>query len=267
MDAALPQHPLFATALRRLGGTPETVETAEGPVILTPRRIGPLRIAAALRAPALSERSLRGLRARGLRLCEPDAAGPLAGAGFRQVMTPAHVAELSLDGDAADRRARMAGKWRNRLHRAEAEGIALCVLPFAGPAADWLNAQEEAQRRARGYRAWPLAIARAWAAADPRAARLFLAERDGARIAAMLFLLHGRAATYHIGWSGPAGRAISAHHLLLAHATDVLADASVRRIELGTLDTDAAPGLARFKLGAGARVRALGGSWIAVPGL
>lgn len=267
MDPALPQHPLFAAALTRIGGAAGVVDTADGLVVLVRRRIGPLRLAAALRAPPLSAAALRGLRARGLRLCEPDAVAPMRAAGFRQVMTPAHVAELPLAGDAAARRARMAGKWRNRLHRAEAAGLRLREMPFDGPAAAWLIAQEDAQRRARGYRALPARLALAWAATAPSAARLFVAERDGARIAAMLFLIHGRAATYQLGWTGPLGRASSAHHLLLASAADRLADRGIARIDLGTVDTDAAPGLARFKLGAGADLRALGGSWIAVPGL
>jgi hypothetical protein len=35
----------------------------------------------------------------------------------------------------------------------------------------------------------------------------------------------------------------------------------VARLDLGTIDTRRAPGIARFKLGAGARVEVLAGSW------
>lgn len=307
---ALPQHPLFAAALARLGAPPERIDTPDGPVTLVLRRIGPLRLAAALRAPPLSGEALRRLRRRGLRLCEPDRlladgelgddlshgspgaggppdgrwrdggrhsggpdnsrdrpACPLRQAGFRQVITPAHVAELPLGGDARDRRARMQGKWRNRLNRAERAGLAVRDLPFAGAPADWLVAREGEMRRARRYRTLHPDVARAWAAADPGAARLFLALEDDGPVAGMLFLVHGAAASYHMGWSGPAGRAAGAHHLLLARAADWLADSGVLSIDLGTVDTEGTPGLARFKTGAGARIRPLGGSWMALPGL
>lgn len=267
MDTALTQHPLFAEALARLGAPPDLVETPEGRVIVTYRRFGPVRLAAVLRGPALSSGAIAALRRRGVRFCEPDRPCDLRGAGFGLITTAAHVAELPLAGSAAARRARMAGKWRNRLRQAEGAGLSLREMAFAGPAADWLAAQEGAQRRARGYRALPVDIARAWAAADPAAARMFVAEADGIRIAAMLFLIHGSGASYHIGWSGPAGRAVSAHHLILAQAADRLAERGVTRIDLGIVDTDGTPGLARFKIGAGADVRPLGGSWIALPGL
>lgn len=264
--AALPQHPLFFRSLALMGASPDLIGTDDGPVIVVRRRFGPLRLAAALRAPPLSAPSLRHLRRNGVRLCEPEGPGNLRDAGFRQVVTGASIAELDLSGDARARRARMDRKWRGHLNRAERAGLTLRDGAFAGRDAVWLVARELAQRRARRYRTLHPDFARAWATADPGAARLFVAEQEGERIAAMLFLIHGSAASYHIGWSGAAGRAVSAHHLLLARAGDWLAERGVGRIDLGTVDTGASPGLARFKLGSGARLRLLGGSWIAVPG-
>jgi hypothetical protein len=37
-------------------------------------------------------------------------------------------------------------------------------------------------------------------------------------------------------------------------------------LDLGTLDTQNAPGLARFKLGSGATAQLLGGTWARLPG-
>jgi hypothetical protein len=265
--ASLFQHPLFAATLSRLGAAPETVDTPDGPVLLTLRRLGPLRLAAALRAPPLSEAALRVLRRHGLRLCEPEGEGGLRAAGFRQVMTPAHVAELDLTGSLADRRARMERKWRGHLNRAGRAGLMLRDLAFQGAAADWLIDREGAMRAARRYHALHPDFARAWAATAPEAARLFVADLDGSPVAAMLMLRHGRRATYHLGWSGPEGRAVSAHHLLLTHAAGWLADRGVTTLDLGTVDSSGNPGLAAFKTGSGARLRPLGGSWLAIPGL
>jgi hypothetical protein len=50
-------------------------------------------------------------------------------------------------------------------------------------------------------------------------------------------------------------------------AADDLAARGHVRLDLGTVDTEAAPGLARFKLAVGATVHPLGGSWLGLPGL
>ena len=206
--------------------------------------------------------ALRALRRAGLRLVEAEddaAATALRAAGFRMVATPAHVAELDLAPDAAIRRARLSGKWRNSLTHAEASGLTLHHRLPSGPD-DPLLLAEAAQRRARRYRALPTGFAAAFPAAEVVEAR-----QHGTPVAAMLFLRHGQAATYHIGHSTPAGRATDAHRLILWHMMGRLADAGVTRLDLGTIDTVTAPDLARFKLGTGATARPLGGSFLAIP--
>ena len=55
---------------------------------------------------------------------------------------------------------------------------------------------------------------------------------------------------------------LNAHNLLLARAAKWFAGRGVRGLDLGTIDTVNAPGLARFKLGVGARAKKLGGTWL-----
>jgi lipid II:glycine glycyltransferase (peptidoglycan interpeptide bridge formation enzyme) len=78
----------------------------------------------------------------------------------------------------------------------------------------------------------------------------------------MLFLRHGTTATYHIGWTSRDGRAASAHNLILWDACARLAARGVRQLDLGIIDTETAPGLARFKLGTGAQPVRTGGTWL-----
>jgi hypothetical protein len=208
--------------------------------------------------------ALRALRRHGLRLIEAgfDSDAPLLrAAGFRRVATPAHVAELALHPDAAQRRRTLDGKWRNRLVAAEAAGLLLRHRPLAGTL-DPLFAAEAVQRRAGRYHALPLGFAAAFPGAS-----VVEALRDGTPLAAMLFLRHGTAATYHIGHTTAAGRAAEAHRLILWHMAGRLAAEGCTRLDLGTIDTETAPGLARFKLGIGATARGLGGSFLAIPGL
>ena len=79
----------------------------------------------------------------------------------------------------------------------------------------------------------------------------------GAIAAGMLFLIHGQGASYHLGWADPAARAGFAHGPMLWQAALELRARGVRWIDLGAVDA-ANPGLARFKLGTGAALRALG---------
>lgn len=227
-----------------------------GPVALLSR--GPVWTGAA--DPATRRAALRALGA-ALPVClaTPEAE---EGAGL-PLITPRHVAQIDLTRGAAALRAGMAGKWRNRLVAAESAGLS--IRPGAARDLDDLIAREAAQRRARGYRALPPGFGRAFAATAPGALRLWCAGRGGETVAAMAFLVHRPWATYHLGWTGPAGRAAQAHALLLWTAMQAFAAEGITRLDLGDVNTEDAPGLARFKIGAGAAVRPLGATVLLSP--
>lgn len=169
------------------------------------------------------------------------------------VMTPATVADLAL---TPDMRADLKGKWRNRLAKAEAEGIPLSLYRNRVADHDWLFANEFRQQRHRGYRNLPRQFTEAWLA-DTQAASLTITSKRRLQ-AGMIFLRHGTTATYHLGWSSAAARASSVHTLMLWHAMKTLRETGVQNLDLGLLDTVRTPGLARFKLGTGAKPRRLG---------
>lgn len=180
-------------------------------------------------------------------------------ARFARIMTPSTLALLDLD---AGMRRRLHGKWRNRLVKAQDAGL---VLHRSKPGLDdlrWLLAADARQQREKGYRALPHGFVEAWARNAPNAVLGLTAYRGTERLAAMLFLRHGSTATYHIGWSDEAGRKLSANNLLLWQAMRHLADEGVVSLDLGMIDTENAPGLARFKLGSGARPVQTGGTWL-----
>lgn len=195
----------------------------------------------------------------------PEDAPALKRAGFRQIMTATTIAETDLTRPEAELRAGLHGKWRNRLVAAQAGLPATHKVSLRSfdPARDgWLLAQETAQQKQQKYRALPPALVLALSQAAPRALRMATLTNNGAPLAAMLFVIHETRALYHIGWSGAEGRRLGAHNLLLWHAMTKLKSSGVTCLELGTVDTDTTPSLARFKLGSGARARALGGTWL-----
>lgn len=203
-------------------------------------------------------------------MCTPETDGgpdPLEDSDLLPMVTPGHVARLDLSTSCKARRARLHGKWRNRLVRAEAAGLTVQQGALPADPDHWLLRQEAAQARARGYRRLPHAFTHAWTTHGGRdATRLFTAHSSGTPVAGMLFLRHGASASYHIGWSGEEGRRLNAHTLLLWRAADWLAKKGHKQLELGTLDTEGTPGLARFKLGAGAEAIPLGATRLDAPG-
>ncbi|MGS4982034.1 GNAT family N-acetyltransferase [Pseudosulfitobacter pseudonitzschiae] len=100
-----------------------------------------------------------------------------------------------------------------------------------------------------------------------RAAILFEAFQGADPVAALLILRHGTTATYHIGHTTTAGRAASAHTLLMWTAMCWCAGHGHQWLDLGLVETQRNAGLARFKLGTGADVVPLGGTWVHWPPL
>ena len=131
----------------------------------------------------------------------------------------------------------------------------------------WLLDADLAQQRKKEFRALPHAIIAAYAAQHPKDVIVFIAQQPQGPVAAMLFLLHHPVATYHVGWSNNVGRDCCAHHRILFEAATVFSGQGYLRLDLGSVDTENSPSLARFKIGTGAVVRSLGGTWLRIPGL
>ena len=100
----------------------------------------------------------------------------------------------------------------------------------------------------------------------PEAAlRLWQWHEGGQVHAAMCFVRHGTWATYHLGWADARARAVGAHGLMLWQAALSLRGEGVTTLDLGDINTETTPGLARFKLGTGARLHRLGATCLVLP--
>lgn len=207
-------------------------------------------------AEAAKRRALcRLARFPGLLIATPDE--PLAGPGLLPLVTGLHVAEWDLAGDL---RPGMAGKWRNRLSAAERAGLR---LTRGTPATlSRLVALADAQARARRYRGHPAAFS---LALPPEQLRLWEWRQGGQMAAAMAFVTEGQGAWWHLSWAAPEAKVRHVPTLMLAHAARALQAEGIRQLDLGTVNGEAAPGLLRFKLGTGARLRRLGATMLVLP--
>lgn len=200
-------------------------------------------------------------------LFSPDTIDPrdLSLRKLTRVMTGYSTVLIDLTQTSEQLRAAMEGRWRNRLVAAERAGLNI-VRTGANPAQyRWLLEEERAQRASKSFYGLPLEFVERYINARAQTTKTMLilrAELKKDRVAAMLFLIHGSAATYHVGWSNEAGRDTNAHNLLLWRAFDELRERGVRTLDLGGINTRQLAGISRFKIGSGGKVVTYAGTFV-----
>jgi hypothetical protein len=193
----------------------------------------------------------------------PEHTALLEAAKFQRVATGYASIALDLTPDESSLRRGLAGKWRNALVNAERHALTLDAANDE-TALDWLLERYEDLRRRRRFAADSPAMIRQ--VIDNLPARddavLLRAIIDDQPVAGILLIRHGRGATYLVGWTSPEGRRLNANHLLLWRGLLRLRAMGVTSLDLGGVDAERAPGVARFKLGLGGRAYRLAGAWI-----
>ncbi len=185
-------------------------------------------------------------------------------AGRWRVMTGSSTVMLDLRKPLAQLRGDLEGKWRNRLSKAENESPFTVRVEPNLPECLRLLEREAQQRSEKKFHGLPTEFVQAYIDAAPSREQGFALAWAQARketTAAMLFLIHGSGATYHVGWSDEAGRKASAHNLLLWRGIEHLKKLGIERLDLGGVNTRHLPGISRFKLGAGGRPLTLAGTY------
>lgn len=189
---------------------------------------------------------------------------PERAAGTLSETTPFQAAEeisyrtlwLDLAGGDEALRAGLDKKWRNALAKAERSNLDVS-WDREGRFLPWLLKVYQIDKTRRSYSgATPALINKLHKSGLPMLAGKIT--REGRDIAGALFLLHGAAATYQIGWSSPEGRAANAHNMLLWAALQALREHGIKDLDLGGIN-DESEGLAKFKEGMGGDLLALSG--------
>lgn len=250
---ALQQSPGFERALRHLGQSP--LRLASGDLVLR-QKFGPLHVHMLTRSQSIELPKNFG----GAVLIAPDR--PFPDLTALPLVSPATVAEIDLTPDIKTLHSALKGKWRNRLRHAQSHELRVSRQNMPVTPDHWLLQAETAQQQRLKYRHWPAAFTSAFATENKGDAKLFEARYGSDIIAGMLIFRHGNTATYHIGHTSTAGRILSAQTLLMWSAVTWAKSKGIKRLDLGVIDTNASPGLARFKLGTGAQTRKLGGTWL-----
>lgn len=157
------------------------------------------------------------------------------------------------------------GKWRNLVRAGQRSPLRVEISP-GRRLADWLLSANEDYRRQVGYAGPTPAFVRAFGCkAGPAKRRVLIATEGQQPVAGIALHIHGQSATYYVGCTSPRGRELRAHHLLLWHGIELLCELGIQSLDLGGIDTQTAPGIARFKLGTGGRAVTLAGTYLVPP--
>ncbi len=179
-------------------------------------------------------------------------------AGLTRVKTGYVTAWLDLTRDPAALRAGLKQNWRNQLGASERSDLVVDPTTNA-ETRDWLLQAYERHKTDAGYAAPSADLLATLPLDDLRVRRALV---DGSAVAGTLFVRHGRAATYQVGWTGPQGRTAHAHNRLIWETSIALRAEGVEAVDLGGLDEDNAPGVARFKRGLGGEEVTLMGTFV-----
>ncbi|MEY3613225.1 MAG: hypothetical protein RJB14_2947 [Pseudomonadota bacterium] len=184
--------------------------------------------------------------------------------GLSRVMTGYSTVLLDLTRSLTLIKEEMDGKWRNRLVKVLGHEKIRCHVQPSLKRCEWLLGKEVDQREAKKFHGLPVEFVKHYiqASADPaQAFAVAYAELGKNTIAAMLFIVHGRVASYHMGWADTEGRQLNAHNALLWQAMAYFKDRQIEVLDLGGVNTHDLPGISRFKLGTGGHVLTLAGTY------
>lgn len=254
-DRPLQQSSVYADAVCAIGGSVAVNWVQDQPILALEH--GPFRLALRCRGTAKDLKQI----ARGKALIALPETG-FSGWGFLPMAAQRQVALWDLTPSPETLRERLHQKWRNRLNQAEQ----IKTAPERGGTRclERLLARESVQRSNRGYRSLPQAFSQA---IPSRVLQLWHWSPGSNFQAGMAFIRHGSWATYHIGYASAEARAANIHQRMLWHAAMTLRSEGVTTLDLGDINQKAAPGIARFKLGTGARIHELGRTCWVMPQL
>lgn len=184
--------------------------------------------------------------------------------GFSRVMTGYSTVYLNLDLPEDTLKSNLDGKWRNRLNKVLShEKLRVHAQPSLRRC-NWLLGKEDDQRESRKFHGLPTNFVPAYiekCASRQQAFVVVYAELGKDTVAGMLLLIHGRVASYHMGWANEEARVLNAHNALLWKAMVYLKAQGISLLDLGGINTHDLPGISRFKLGTGGDVVTLAGTF------
>ncbi|MCB1530330.1 MAG: GNAT family N-acetyltransferase [Rhodospirillales bacterium] len=159
---------------------------------------------------------------------------------------------MDLGPEEEARRAALKSNWRNKLNKSERSGLEI-EWDERGMFFPWLLKTYALDKKIRGYDGPSPQFLDYLAKFLSSKGNMLIGRAllDGRPVACVLFISHGRSATYQVGWSSEEGRRKAAHHLLLWDGTARLREKGICEVDLGGVNDESAAGVKTFKEGLG----------------
>ncbi|MTI09009.1 peptidoglycan bridge formation glycyltransferase FemA/FemB family protein [Curvivirga aplysinae] len=161
--------------------------------------------------------------------------------GLHKVLRGYQSIWIDLRKSEDDLRKDLHSKWRNQLSKAEHEN--LDFMEDAN-AEDWLLQHVTDQQNTIGYDAMPPAV---YFKLPDSKKMVVSIQHNQEPCAAVLIQLHGQSATYQLSFADETGKKLNAMNLLLWKSILHLKNRRINNFDLGGIEPEKNPGLARFK--------------------
>ncbi len=184
---------------------------------------------------------------------------------MRRIMSGMSTVMWDLSPSLDALRAQLDRRWRHRLVGGEGSDMVVHRVGTNAGQYRWLLDAEMKQRTDKNLDGLPVQFFDNYVESRKQPAKNILTLRADVgrdRVAAMMFLIHGEAATYQVGWTSDKGRDLHAHNLILWKGVEALKERGVRMLDLGGVNTIRSAGIARFKMSTGGTVLTLAGTYI-----
>jgi lipid II:glycine glycyltransferase (peptidoglycan interpeptide bridge formation enzyme) len=184
---------------------------------------------------------------------------------MRRIMSGLSTVMLDLTPTLEQLRAQLDRRWRHRLVGGESSEMSIHRVGTNVGQYRWLLDAEIQQRTDKKLEGLPVPFFDNYVHSRKQPSQNILTLRADVgrdRIAAMMFLIHGTAATYQVGWTSDKGREMHAHNLILWKGIEELKARGIRMLDLGGVNTIRSAGIARFKMSTGGKVLTLAGTYI-----
>jgi lipid II:glycine glycyltransferase (peptidoglycan interpeptide bridge formation enzyme) len=174
-------------------------------------------------------------------------------AGFSPMPQSFETLLLDITSSEQELRAGLEQKWRNGLNKAEKSELQL-RMDLHGNQLDLFLLMYERHKFEKGFLgvSSPFLRTEAKTAMEGKEALFAWAFHHKQPVAGMMFLLHGKSASYRVGWNTEEGRSANAHYLLLWKSILNLKRLGIQSLDLGGIKNQEAPGVSHFKQGLGA---------------
>lgn len=179
--------------------------------------------------------------------------------GVRQIITGGSTVYIDLTLSEDQLWQNLYGKNRTDIRKAKKADFKVTYGDHNHIQTDWLLEREQKQQKEKKYQGLPVELVKNYGQFS-RAGRqnvytaFAVKKGDDTPLSGVLFLGHGRSATYHIGWNGRRGRKCRALNLLLWNMILKLKKAGIETIDLGGINTEKGADIARYKLSFGGNI-------------